>query len=159
MARRTKWEDTLLSISVASGAGSTQSLMGSVTPNESEGETIVRCIGDLWLFSTTVAGAWGAEQVDIGIGVVAQEAFAAGVTSDPNTADEEPRGGWIYRHRCVVGQNGAGAQFILHCPFDIRSARKIDGDELFVRFNMTNAIGTSFAVGVVGLIRALIKLP
>ena len=159
MARRVKWEDTLLDEVISSGAGSNPTLMGSTTPNESEGETIIRCIGELSLFSASIAGAYGVQGLDIGVGVASQEAFAAQSLSDPNTASEEPRGGWLFRTRCTVAQNGTGTPVIYVCKFDMRSARKIDGDELFVAFRSANVLGTSFVLRVHGIVRCLFKLP
>ena len=159
MPRRTKWEDTRVDMLPANGGQTHISLMGTVTPNESEGETLVRTIGELGLFSTTVAGAYGVQRVDIGIGLASQEAFAAGVLPDPNTADEEPRGGWLYRYQCLVAQNGTGTNIIYHCRFDIGAMRKIDGDELYIIVNNGNLLAATFTVQVTGLVRCLIKLP
>ena len=158
MARRTKWEDTLVQQSIANGGSAMQTLMGNVTPNESEGETLTRCIGELSLFAVA-AGAFGVQRIDLGIGIASQEAFAAGVVSDPTTADEEPSRGWVYRQRCVVAQNGAGMNPIYRCTFDIRAQRKIDGAELFITFDNRDETGTTFLVAVSGLVRCLFLLP
>ena len=77
MARRNKWQDTLVALTVGSGTQGSESLMGTVTPNESEGETLVRTIAELSMNSTTVAGAWGLQILDIGLGMMSQEAFGA----------------------------------------------------------------------------------
>ena len=160
MARRTRWIDTLMSHNVVAGTEVIQSLLGAASSADTQGWTVGRMIGDLYLFSATVAGAWGAHRLDLGAGTFPQEGFAAGVVADPSESTDEPRGGWMFRTRCVVGQNGAGGGFALaRCQFDMRAMRKLDGDEFALVLETVLEAGTTFTVRVVGIIRTLVLLP
>ena len=159
MARATDWIDTLIDTSVAGGAQSLTSLMTGVVPVNVRRQTLIRTILMLELFSATIAGAWGTEVLDIGIGITSQEAFAASVVADPNVANDQPSRGWIYRTRRVVAQNGIGGSVIYTLHADIRASRKLDDGECFIVMNATDNRGTAFSVVVVGLIRQLWLLP
>ena len=159
MARRTTWIDNLSSFVVAPGGGQqSQSLLQGVAPEDTRGTTVVRVLYDLQLHSTSVAGAWGVQALDLAFGVTSQEAFAAGVFPDPN-ADERPVGGWMFRTRCVIAQNGAGAPILTSCKGDLRSGRKLDAGEVYVVANNSDLDGTAFTVRVTGIIRLLLMLP
>ena len=69
MARRTVWVDNLLDLTIANGAQDSQSLLTGTSPIDMCGTTIVRHVFDIGLFSTTVAGAWGVQLVDIAVGI------------------------------------------------------------------------------------------
>ena len=157
--RQSDWIDTLVSSTVSDGGQVINSLATGVAPVNQRGATIVRTIYELSLYSTTVAGAWGLQSLDIAWGVTSQEAFAAGVVPDPNTSGDEPLHGWMFRTRCLVAQNGAGTQIIYVCKGDSRSQRKIETGEPFWVGNSTNRGGTGFAMSVVGIIRQLWLLP
>jgi len=135
------------------------SLMTGVAPVNVRRQTLIRTILRLELFSETVAGAWGTQRVDIGIGITSQEAFAAGVVPDPNTDGDQPSRGWIYRTRVVPSQNSAGAPVVLTLAADIRAARKLDDGECYLVVNNSTTTGTSFTVRQSGIIRQLWLLP
>ncbi len=107
--RASDWIDSLVGLATATGGQSNVSLMSGVAPVNVRRQTLVRTLIELSLYSTTVAGVWGTQIVDIGIGITSQEAFAAGVLADPDTANDQPSRGWIYRTRRVVAQNAAGS--------------------------------------------------
>jgi len=160
MARRASdWIDTLVNINTASGAQSLLSLMTGVAPVNVRRQTLVRTLLTLGIFSTTVAGAWGVQAVDIGIGITSQEAFAAGVVADPNTANDQPSRGWVYRTRRVPSQNGDATGIVTELHADIRASRKLDDGECFLVINNGTLIGTAFAVTITGIIRQLWLLP
>ena len=122
------------------------------------GMTLIRTIISVSAFSTTVAGAWGVQTVDIGIGVASQEAFAALVLPDPSSPVDKPPRGWIWKTNRIVSQNGAGGQVAYFIEADIRGARKVENGEVYVIVDNNFVTGTSFTVTLRGLIRTLYKL-
>ena len=77
MARRTVWEDQLLSITIGSGSQGAVDLMPGLVQDEGRGMTLTRMIGALSLFSTSVAGAYGVQILDVGIAVIDRDAVAS----------------------------------------------------------------------------------
>jgi len=157
--RLTDWIDTLVNISAATGAQANVSLMTGVAPVNVRRQTLVRSIVQLQLFSVTVAGAWGVQIADVGVGITSQEAFAAGVLADPATPGDQPSRGWIYRTRKVVAQNGIGAQVLYEITVDIRAGRKLDDGECYLILENTAVAGTTFTVRASGIVRQLWMLP
>ena len=159
MPRRTRWIDALISIDVSSGGQNTQTLFPGITPDELRNGTIVRTVTSLSLTSVSVAGAWGFQILDLGLGVISQEAIGAGIFPDPNDADDYPTRGWLYRERCGVSQNGTGASLLSYCVFDVRSQRKLDTGAYYMVVNNTPGVGTSFTTRVFGSVRTLVLMP
>ena len=157
--RASDWIDTLFDFSLATGAQNLSILMTGVAPINVRRQTLIRTIIRLSLVSTTTAGAWGTQLLDIGIGITSQEAFAVGVVADPLTANDQPSRGWIYRTRKLCAQNGIGAVILYEVTADIRASRKLDDGECYLVVNNTTDRGTAFTVGVAGLIRQLWLLP
>ena len=157
--RASDWIDTLYSDTTATGAQTLTSLMTGVAPVNVRRQTLVRTLISVYLQSATVAGVWGTQIVDLGIGITSQEAFAASVVADPNSANDQPSRGWIYRNRVVVSQNGAGAPVTVLLQADIRASRKLDDGECFIVVNNTALLGTTFSVAISGIIRQLWLLP
>jgi len=157
MARPTGWTDSLITLQVASGAQGSQSLITEFTTADLRGATIVRLVIKLDPMSQTVAGAWGSQLFDIGIGIVSQDAFAASVFPDPNLSTDRPVRGWMWRTRQVVTQNGISTAIVHTLAADMRSARKIDTGELVIVANNTVHLGTAFTVECRGIVRALVK--
>ena len=158
MPRRSMWHDSPLSMSVTSGAQNEEDLW-SETDADMRGHTVVRVIINVDLASTTVSGAWGTQLVDLGIGMISTEAIGASVFPDPNIDSERPQGGWMYRTRRIVAQNGTGTPVVYTVGADIRSARKVDQVKLFLIVNNNVNRGTSFAIDVSGMIRVLSLMP
>jgi len=157
--RATDWIDTLVDRGVATGAQDFFSLMTGVAPVNVRRQTLVRTLISLDLYSETVAGAWGVQIIDVGIGITSQESFAAGVLPDPVTANDQPSRGWIYRTRIAVAQNGIGGRVIYPIRADIRASRKLDDGECFIVFDSTADQGTALPVHMTGIIRQLWLLP
>ena len=84
--RRTRWLDTKIDETTSDVGQDTASLLAGVNQDDTRGMTVGRIVGKLWMTSTTIGGAHGVASVDVGIGVVAQESFAAGVFPDPDNA-------------------------------------------------------------------------
>ena len=159
MARPTDWIDTRISIAPNSGGQANTSLVSGFTGIDLRGVTVVRTIIRLSLFSTTVAGAWGVQTVDLAMGIVSRESFTASVLPDPSSDSEKPPLGWMWRTRVAVSQNGVGSSVLSEVVADIRAARMIQNGEVFLVADNTAARGTAFAVDVRGLVRLLTKLP
>jgi len=157
-ARPTDWLDTRLGMTVASGAQSSQSLMGAVSNIEARRYTLIRSLLRLELLSLSTAVAYGVQIVDIGVGIISVEAFTAGVFPDPNVDNDKPAKGWIYRTQVAVSQNGIGTVIPISLTADVRGARKIERGELFIVANSASVVGTTFTIGINGLFRALMKL-
>ena len=144
---------------VASGSQGILQMILTLTADENRGATITRLIAEFALSSTTVAGAWGKQLVDLGLAMIERDAFSAAAVPDPDVSTDEPGRGWLYRTRCVVAQNGTGAPVLFPCKFDIRSQRKLDSAVLVLIINNTASTGTNFTVEVQGILRTLILLP
>ncbi len=157
--RASDWIDTNIGFQTATGAQTLTSLMTGVAPVNVRRQTLVRTIIGLSLYSASVAGAWGTQTIDLGIGITSQEAFAAGVVADPITSGDQPSRGWIYRNRLVATQNGIGGAVMTRLEVDIRAARKLDDGECYLVLNNSTDLGTSFTPQVTGLIRQLWLLP
>jgi len=158
MARKAFWIDNNIDLGVVSSAQLSTSLFAGTPPINVRQTTVVRMVLDLSIFSSTVAGAFGVNYFDVGIGVASQEAFFAGVFPDPNE-DERPVSGWLYRCRYVVWQNGVGTQIVREIHRDIRSGRKVYDGELFLVANNTPRVGTTASYILGGCIRVLLLLP
>ncbi len=159
MPRHTRWIDALIDVSVGSGAQMTQTLFPGIGPDDLRNSTIVRTITELGMFSTTVGGAQGVQAIDIGLGVISQEAISAGIFPDPNATGDFPVRGWLFRKRCLVGQGVGGEPQLFACEFDIRSQRKLDTGQYFAIINNTGLKGTTFTTRVTGMVRTLVLLP
>jgi len=156
--RRTAWQDRLVNASITSGGNLENDVMSDLSKDENRGSTIVRVIGDLTMYSATTAGAWGAQNLDIGLGILERDAMIAGIVPDPNNSTDSPARGWLFRTRCTVFQNGVGTPIGIKCMFDIRAQRRVNAGTLAVMYTNTNAIGASFTVLVSGIFRVLYKL-
>ena len=160
MARRTSWEDTLVNTTFSAGASTVVlHLMASLDADHMRGVTLTRVIAELAISSSAVAGAWGNGFTDIGIGMIERDALAAAAVPDPTSATEEPGRGWVWRTRCGISQNGAGAPVFTRCMFDIRAQRKIDSAAVAMLVQHTAGLGTSFGIHIVGIVRCLLLLP
>ncbi len=159
MPRMTDWMDTLVDLTPAPGGQDSVSLLTGLSIADMRGATLIRTIIRLAVGSTTVAGAWGTERLDLAIGIISKEAFAAGAFPDPNVSTDKPPRGWVWRTSVMATQNGAGARLETVLEGDIRGARKIEGGELFIIGQTTNLLGTAFTPTVIGLVRVLYKLP
>jgi len=159
MPRQTDWVDTNNALVITAGSQQSLSLITGLSPGDMRGATLIRTIVRMSLSSTSVAGAWGVQKVDVGIGITSQEAFAAGVLPDPSVSSDRPSRGWVYRDHIAVAQNGAGSPVLEHIREDIRGARKIENGELFLVIDNTDQLGTSAAIRAMFLVRVLVKLP
>ena len=159
MARRALWADTIVSLSTAAAGQDVVSLMGGLAPVDTAGLTVVRTILSVTLVAPSSVSD-GVMQVSVGVGVVAQEAFIAGVVPDPDVVLDRPARGWLYRDlRVVVGAASMAPYDPVHIMADVRGARKIDNGELVFIVDVTDVDGTTFSVRTLGLIRCVFLHP
>ena len=161
MARQNEWKDNLISVGLATGAGTFESLVANFTEPDKRGMTLVRTLIRLTAFSTSIAGAYGVQNISMGIGVASQEAFAVGLAalSDPQTESDKPTRGWVWCSQMLVSQNGVGGEVLQTITADIRGMRKLENGELFVSIFNVAEVGTAFGIEMHGIIRTLFKLP
>ena len=159
MARRTRWIDTLVQIAVADAGQTTLELFNDAAEVDTDGWTVARVLGELWFSSASVAGAYGIERIDIGIGMVSKEAQIASAFPDPNAEGDRPMRGWMYRTRCMAFQNGTGTSVLTRCEFDMKVQRRVMDADLFLIVNAVTGRGTTFTTDINGVIRTLILLP
>ena len=157
--RPTDWMDTRVNYSIASNTtGVAQGLSVQLVAADSARATVIRTIVRLFVQSESVAGAWGTQLVEFGIGIASQEAFSALVLPDPNVNTDKPARGWLWRTARMASQNGIGSEVIHEVAADIRGARKIENGELYLASTNEAVLGTAFTVRIIGLIRTLIKI-
>jgi len=94
---------------------------------------------------------------DAGIGISSNEAFAALVLPDSETATDFPERGWIWREGALIAQPNV-SQVVQLFDRDIRSMRKIDDGDLWISITNTLNSGSPFSIVVTGYIRCLFKL-
>ena len=134
-------------------------MMTNFERDERLGMTIARWIGDLGIYSTTVAGAWGVARISIGVVMLDADAAGAGAFPDPNSSVDYPPRGWVFLRHCIVAQNGVGSPVVFNCPFDMRGMRKFGPSVAYVIVNSETLSGTTFTTRVIGTLRALILMP
>ena len=160
MPRRTTWEDTAFAVGIATGAQQLTALDGVLSQADAQGLTLTRMIIDLSCFSSTVAGAWGVQRLALGVGIASREALAASAVPDPNTDTEEPPRGWVWKTTVAIAQNGIGTPVVTaRIMVDNRAKRRLDSGRLYIALNNDAELGTTFAVRIIGNIRALFLLP
>jgi len=159
MPRRTRWTDAFITLSVASGSQVITPLLESMTGDDVQGITITRTILDLSLAASTIAGAFGFQTIDLGLALISEEAHVAGVVPEPGVPGDRPVGGWLWRRRLAVSQNGIGGQVIHSVSVDLRAQRKVTQGVYDLIINNTANTGTSFGLSVIGSVRTLVRLP
>ena len=95
MARRALWTDTRVSEAIVNAGQARVSLMSDLDSRDSEGMTAVRTILELSV-TPPPAVSDGYMRLDLGVGVVSQEAFLAGIVPDPDVVLDRPPRGWLY---------------------------------------------------------------
>ena len=160
MARSTSWIDILVSLQCVDGGDEAETLTTGTSVVDTRGMTLIRTILRLDMFLTSVAGAYGAQRIALGIMIASQEAFATGITArpDPRTAADFPPRGWIYRNAVAVSQNGVSTNFVTTVTADIRGVRKVEKGELILIVQSDALVGTAFTTNVRGIVRCLFKL-
>ena len=153
------WIDSLFGGDVASGGQLLQSLMSGVSVTETRFTrmTLLRTIVRLDLAYTVHDAGEGSQQLDIGIAITSQEAFAAASVPDPDVQTDFPVRGWVWRSRYRIFGFAADqpAVSVRAVDLDLRGRRKLDNGEAYLVANNTAIEGVSSTVRVVGLVRQL----
>jgi len=156
------WVDTHVDVNLGAGSASLEDLLATAVV-DLQTKTVIRLIGRLRALPVLVAGsAVAAQAVDLGIGVVSREAFAAGGVSVPSpaVATEFPTGGWLYKDEAVlITQQDSGTVENFENPefrWDIRASRKVDRGVFFLRIVNTDLIAGTQTIKVAGLVRTLV---
>ena len=154
------WIDTPMNNDVAiGGAQFLSSLMSNVTFAETRlaQMTLIRTIIGLDVARTVHDSGEGSELIGLGIGVVSQEAFAAGTVPDPLTGLDYPTRGWVWRSHYRVFGFAADQPtiFTRRIDLDLRSQRKLENGEAFFVADAISLEGVSSSIRLVGLIRQL----
>ena len=159
MARTPWWHDELVNTAIASGAQGIRDVMGNLSQDETRGSTIVRVILDLDISASPTNGVIGTQMVDIGLGVVSEDAFAASAVPDPSTETDRPPRGWLFRTRCVIYDDIDRTIKGTVCKGDFRGKRRLDAGILALILNNEARDGNTFSVRMTGICRTLYLLP
>ena len=158
--RKTRWLDTLVDFSLASGVQGIDSLLDVIAVNEESGLTVIRTLVQLTAIGDSDPTEGGVQRVTVAGAIITADAFTAGAVPDLSDINDEPVNGWMWMLTTGVPQ-------ILNLDVhprdlmgDFRSQRKLTNDtELYISALSDNVSGDSFTVAVVGRIRTLVKLP
>ena len=152
-----------MNFSVSSGSTSEVGLVDDTADPEKRGCTLIRLIMDFWMFPSIPGAVSGRQVVTMGIGVVSDDAFAAGSSGLPNPEvdGDYPVGGWLWRHKVPIFDEtlATTGPLVIRIKEDLRAMRKLDRSTVALMMKSVSNEGTSFTVQWMGIIRALYKLP
>ena len=153
------WIDTMVDLNPASGVQQNVSLMTGVSSTQTRFDrmTLLRTIIGLDIAYEVRDSGDGSQDIALGIGVTSQEAFAASILPDPETATDFPAMGWVWRNRYrVFGFLGNSVDvFTRRLDLDLRSQRKLENGEAYLIVTNTNHEGFAATVDITGIIRQL----
>jgi len=159
MAHRNRfWIDTLVDATLGAGGQELQSLMTNITSAESRrGLTMVRTLIQLDVAYAVHDAGEGSQHVSLGIGITSQEAFSAGIVSDPQTVTDHPVGGWCFRSRYRVFGFAADqpAIHLVRIEKDIRAMRKLNNGEMYLVISSAFIEGAAASTRTMGIVRQL----
>ena len=96
--RSTTWHRLAFNGSlVGSGVQAISNLLQNLPVTEAVGCTIIRIIHDVTYLLDLTSTVDVTQFMSVGIGIVSEESFNAGVVPDPNSNIDEPATGWMYR--------------------------------------------------------------
>ena len=157
--RRRAWADTIVNEAISSGGQIIENLLANAPTVDTL--TVSRMVGYLEVTPIITSEVEYMQIIDVGIGVVSVDAFAAGAGSLPNPTVETdyPSLGWLYAARRMTWQFKAGnneqQRHVAVFDFDIGAMRKIDKGRLFMMVSNSQGQGTATAATIIGRIRAL----
>jgi len=157
--RQTIWTDVLHSGIVVSAGLSFDNLMGEFPETERRGaqytlERLILCHD--YSYAVHDSGE-GSQFIDVGVGIVSQEAFDAGAIPDAGTTDDFPVRGWIYRcrHKLHGFASDQAATDVRTVFRDLRAKRRLDNGVPFIQFQNSPLSGAASSIQIVGITRAL----
>ena len=161
--RLTAWDDQVITLTtLASGGTGLQLLLcENVADPEKRGCTLIRIIIGLSFFPTPPGQVSGRQAVSFGIALASDDAFTGGALPDPETDDDYPVSGWLFRTTFPVFDEtlATSGPIGYRIERDIRSGRKLDRSSIYMDMHSAGDEGTQFSIGVIGLVRCLYKLP
>ena len=157
MARRREWQDFIFDFDITSGVTTAVNLLrGDV--NETKGMTLIRTIVRFDVIPASPGSAnLSTQKVAMGIGMIATQAEAIGVTAmpAPGTSEDKPLSGWLWRTHGYCADDTGDIPPWWAINEDLRSKRKVmyGAPNLIVsNLQLTN---TAFSVIILGIIRCL----
>ncbi len=164
--RRTTWVDTHVALQLAAAGKFNIDLMGPYIADTTQrrGLTVTRTLIHMAFLTTSEGGTDGINQMACGIGVVSQESFTAGTLPDPETEDDKPVLGWLWKdiyttRETIQGTDLVAPGYFTEVKVDIGARRMIDTGVLWMAATNTTIAGTGHAVQVSGIVRTLFLLP
>ena len=154
--RRRQWQDFIINENTPNTSQDNANLTGGVI-TETKGLTIVRMIIGMNVRALTPAiNSVNDQLVAMGIGIFTADAISSQVFPDPETGDDQPGTGWLWRWQGLVGEDPTNA---VRFDLDIRSMRKIMYGGARLIISNDPAFGTAFEIETLGLIKVLYLLP
>ena len=160
--RRRQWVDTIVDEDIPSGGLNPKQLIPAAFQDEIKGLTIVRMVFGLDIIPLVPQA--GSASVDLqlaglGVGIVSDEAVAAGALPDPLLEASEPVTGWLWRSLFIVNEAVAGTAFLRRVELDLRSQRKMMYGTPQLLIGNTAVTGVAFTLSVRGIVRMLVLQP
>ncbi len=159
---KTFWSDTLVDNQASSGGAQVNtSLFNQFSIAESRlvSLTLLRTIIGLDIAHLIHDSGEGSQTVELGIGVVSQDAFAAGggALPSPVVQNDFPTRGWVWRARFRTYGFAADQPAVYNnrVDLDIRARRKLENGVSILSVVNTPDQGTAGTINVIGLIRQL----
>ncbi len=124
--------------------------------------TLTRMIVHLQMLPTTRGVSDETSLLDVGIGLVGQDAFSAGAVPDPVVQGDRPISDWVWRDRFLIEDrfdDNDTYHVFTDVRVDLKGQRKIGEGELVLIMDNNASSGNGFTISVFGLIRCLFKLP
>ena len=99
-------------------------------------------------------------EIDIGIGLVEQDAFAVSEVPEPAVALDAPIRGWLWRDK-LLSFSGTTTSLTIatEVRLDLHGQRKLGTGELVMIWDSSQVSGTSHDTTLIGIIRTLWKMP
>ncbi len=157
----TLWSDTLISESVAGGAGRDAKFLGlpslGALARRIERFTVTRTIIRLDIAAAVRDSGEGDQVFDVGIGVVQDTQTVVADMPNPSLETEYPTMGWLWRSRFRIYAVAVDDQNVnlVRLDLDIRAQRKLQNGRMVLISTNNDNQGTSTAVQMSGLIRML----
>ena len=160
MPRRRQWIDTVMEHTIAPVTELTVVLTTGIPDNELKGMTLVRILLQLTALPANIGDDDGVMRLSMGIGIAGQEAIQTSgqAIASPQTEDEFPSSGWLYRNSVVVIGDPTPGFPVPIIDKDIRAQRKLLYGAPYIRFHNSTLQITAFSTEVVGVIRCLYLL-
>ena len=163
--RRVAWCDFLMNETYVDAAVHLDNLL--INAPASDTITVTRIIGDFMVVTGALNESEFGSHMDVGIGVINQEAFDLGTgvgIPNPTVEDSTPPRGWLYANRKPIMQSiPSGAtpaamwRVNAHFKFDLRGQRKVDKGVLYMWTEANGFDGSPPTLRASGRMRVLFK--